>query len=205
MNLRLYSNKIDDYLKISSIIDYDNKCIQDLAEELNKDNLKEVDLIKSIFEYVRDNINHSIDVMGKKVTSKASEVLIHKEGFCYAKSHLLAALLRYHKIPVGFCYQKLILCDESAPYKILHGLNGVYLSSYSKWIRLDARGNKDGVNAQFDLDTEQLAFPIRKELGEKDILVIYDEPDKNIIDSLNKYDKVEDLFNNLPKTLFTEL
>ncbi|MFZ7119804.1 MAG: transglutaminase-like domain-containing protein [Eubacteriaceae bacterium] len=122
MNLRLYSNKIDDYLKIPSIIDYDNKCIQDLAEELNKDNLKEIDLIKSIFEYVRDNINHTIDVMGKKVTSKASEVLIHKEGICYAKSHLLAALLRYHKIPAGFCYQKLILCDESAPYKILHGL-----------------------------------------------------------------------------------
>ena len=47
--------------------------------------------------------------------------------FVFAKSHLLAALLRYKSIPTGFCYQKLILDDETAPVLIYHGFNGVYI------------------------------------------------------------------------------
>lgn len=199
MNMKLYSNNIDYYLKSSSIIDYDNEIIADLAKQFNYSN--EIELIKNIYEYVRDNIYHSADIMGKVVTYRASDVLKYKEGFCYAKSHLLAALLRFHKIPTGFCYQKLILNDELAPYIILHGLNGVFVSGINKWIRLDARGNKEKVNAQFNLDKEQLAFPIRKELGEEDIPIIYDKPDENVIKQLMKYNKVIDLLNDLPKTL----
>lgn len=41
-------------------------------------------------------------------------------GICFAKSHLLAALLRCKSIPAGFCYQKLILDDETAPVLIYH-------------------------------------------------------------------------------------
>jgi len=36
------------------------------------------------------------------VTCKASDVLIYGTGYCYAKSHLLAALLRANAIPAGF-------------------------------------------------------------------------------------------------------
>jgi len=42
----------------------------------------------------------------------------------------------------------------------------------NKWVRLDARGNKTGVDAQFSIDEEKLAFPINEELGEKDYQVI---------------------------------
>lgn len=201
MNLKLYNNSIDEYLKSSAIIDYNNRLIVDLAEQLKKENLNEIDLIKAAFEYVRDNIKHSADIMGKVVTCKASDVLIYKEGFCYAKSHLLAALLRYNGIPTGFCYQKLILNDKSAPYIIMHGLNGVYISSINSWVRLDARGNKEGVDAQFNLNKEQLAFSIRQELGEQDIPVIFEKPDENIINKLSKHDKVSELFNDLPRSL----
>lgn len=79
------------------------------------------------------------------LTCTASEVLSAGHGICFAKSHLLAAILRCKSVPAGFCYQKLILDDETAPVLIYHGLNGVYIKEYQKWIRLDARGNKEGV------------------------------------------------------------
>ena len=48
------------------------------------------------------------------------------------------------------------------------------------------KGNKDGVNAQFSLEREQLAFPIRPEKGEIDGFVIYPTPDKEIVERLKK-------------------
>ena len=119
-------------------------------------------------------------------------------GICFAKSHLLAALLRCKSVPTGFCYQKLILDDETAPVLIYHGLNGVYIEEQKKWIRLDARGNKVGVNAQFSTDTEQLAFPVRPEKGEEDGFVIYPNPDKKILERLRKYKTRTELWDDLP-------
>jgi len=46
--------------------------------------------------------------------------------------------------------------------------NTVFISELNKWIRLDARGNKENVHAEFSLDEERLAFPIRDQLGEVD-------------------------------------
>lgn len=201
MQLELKSNVIADYLVASSVIDYDNENIKELAEYINKEKLDETDLVKAVFEYVRDDIYHSSDIQGKHVTCRASDVLRYREGFCYAKSHLLAALLRYHGIPAGFCYQRLTVNKDTAPYIALHGLNGVYISSAKKWIRLDARGNKEGVDAQFSPDNEKLAFAPHPEAGEEDILVVYDEPDKNVVSSLNAYHNVDDLLKNLPVDL----
>lgn len=203
MNLKLNNSNIDEYLKSSSIIDYNNRLVVKLAEHIKYGNPNEIDLIKVTFEYVRDEIHHSADIMGTAVTSKASDVLQYKEGFCYAKSHLLAAILRYHGIPAGFCYQKLILDDKSAPYIVIHGLNAVYVSSVNRWVRLDARGNKGGVDAQFNLGKEQLAFSIRQELGEEDVPIIFEKPDENIIQKLSQYDKVEELLKDLPRSLKT--
>lgn len=38
---------------------------------------------------------------------------------------------------------------------------------------MDARGNKVGVDAQFDLEQERLAFPVREDLGEVDYGIVY--------------------------------
>ena len=46
----------------------------------------------------------------------------------------------------------------------------------------DSLFQKDGVNAQFSLEQEQLAFPIRPEKGEIDGFVIYPTPDKKIVE-----------------------
>ncbi len=44
---------------------------------------------------------------------------------------------------------------------------------YIRWIRLDARGNKPGVDAQFSLEEERLAFPVRAEMDEIDYRVVH--------------------------------
>ena len=136
-----------------------------------------------------------------KLTCSASEVLKAGHGICFAKSHLLAAILRCKGVPAGFCYQKLILDDDVAPILIYHGLNGVYIKSVGRWIRLDPRGNKPGVNAQFSLETEQLAFPIRPEKGERDGLTVYPEPAPLIVSKFDKYSSREKLWDDLPDEL----
>ena len=201
MDIVLYSNTMDEYLKHDSVIDYNNEAITELADTLfNKAN-NELDFIKTAYEFVRDTISHSADVNEDIVTCIASEVLNAGHGICFAKSHLLAALLRCKSVPAGFCYQKLILDDETAPVLIYHGLNGVYIKDYKKWIRLDARGNKTGVNAQFSIETEQLAFPIRPKMGEADSLIIYPDPDRKILEKLRQNKTRTELWENLPTEL----
>lgn len=201
MNIIAYSNIMDDYLKNDDIIDYSNDFIAKLADTLFEHANSETAYIKIAYEYIRDNISHSADINEDTVTCTASEVLKAGHGICFAKSHLLAALLRYKSIPTGFCYQKLILDDETAPVLIYHGLNGVYIKKYQKWIRLDARGNKEGVNAQFSIETEQLAFPIRPEFGEADDFVVYPKPDEKILEKLRENKTRTELWNNLPTEL----
>lgn len=196
-----YSININDYLKCDCIVDYSDKAISELAEKLYISSKDETDFIRKTYEYVRDNISHSADINADEITVSASEVLKAGHGICFAKSHLLAALLRKKGIPAGLCYQKLILDDETAPILIYHGLNGVYVKSIEKWIRLDARGNKPGVNAQFSLDKEQLAFPIRSEKGEDDGNIIYPDPDSSIISSLRQSRTRTELWNDLPAEL----
>ena len=197
----LYSEDLDIYLQCDDIIDLDDAAVTELAEKLYISAENETDYIRKAYEYVRDNISHSADICEDEITISASEVLKAGHGICFAKSHLLAALLRCKGVPAGFCYQKLILDDETAPVLIYHGLNGVYVSEHKKWIRLDARGNKPGVDAQFSLDTEQLAFSIRHEKGEEDGTMIYPTPDTLIIRSMRESKTRTELWNDLPAEL----
>lgn len=201
MNIIPFSDEMDKYLKADDVIDFGNEEITQLADALFQKADSELDYIKIAYEFVRDHIFHSADKNEDMLTCTASEVLKAGHGICFAKSHLLAALLRCKSIPTGFCYQKLILDDETAPVLIYHGLNGVYLKEYKKWIRLDARGNKTGVNAQFSIETEQLAFPMRPEMGEEDDFVVYPEPDVKVLEKLRGNKTRTELWDNLPTEL----
>ena len=201
MNIIQHSNKIEEYLKEDEVIDYKNEALVELADTLFEKANNELEYIKIVNEFVRDNISHSADINEDIITCTASEVLKAGHGICFAKSHLLAALLRCKSIPTGFCYQKLILDDQTAPVLVYHGLNGVYIKELKKWIRLDARGNKDGVNAQFSIETEQLAFSIRQEMGEVDSFVVYSKPDVKILEKLRQNKTRTELWDNLPTEL----
>ena len=201
MNISPFTDNLEAYLKEDDVIDFGNEDIVKLADLLSQNTNSEIEYIKAAYEFVRDKISHSADINEDIITCSASEVLKEGHGICFAKSHLLAALLRCKGIPAGFCYQKLILDDETAPVLIYHGLNGVYLKDYSKWIRLDARGNKKGVNAQFLVDEEQLAFPVRSEKGEEDGFVIYPAPDVKILEQLRNNKTRTELWDDLPTEL----
>ena len=202
MKTKLYTNNIHQYLQCSDIIDFDNESVAQLADKLYSASNGETDFIRKAFEYVRDHISHSADIGADEVPCTASQVLKAGHGICFAKSHLLAAILRSRGIPAGFCYQKIVLNDDAdVPELVYHGLNGVYLREHDKWIRLDARGNKEGVNAQFSIDTEQLAFPIRTDKGEQDDFTVYPVPDKEIIDVLTSNNSRAQLWAVLPMQL----
>jgi transglutaminase-like putative cysteine protease len=192
---------LNEYLEVSEVIDYDSQNVQELAERLSKNIERKIQLAQRVYEYVRDHVFHSFDISSDLVTCKASDVLKHGSGTCFAKSHLLAALLRNLKIPTGFCYQRLVF-DDSQPLRLtLHGLNAIYLSGLHQWIRVDARGNKSGVKAEFSIDEEVLAFPIRLDLGEVDYSTIYAQPNLNIIKALQTSCSCQELANNLPNDL----
>lgn len=189
------SNSFKNYLEESEVIDFSNPSIQKLASSLALNCNSDEEIAKKCFEYVRDEISHSGDIKADIITSKASEVLEYKTGWCYAKAFLLAALLRANGIPTAFCYQRLSCSEYKDDIYCLHGLNAIYLEKYG-WYRVDPRGNKDKVDAQFIPPLEQLAFKIQK--NEFDLPIKYSKPLEIIINTLEKYNNYEEISNHLP-------
>lgn len=186
---------MQEYLKSTDIINWQHPIVLEQALKLSNKLDDPFEIAKRCFEWVRDEIYHSSDFQMNPVTLKASEVLEHKTGFCYAKSHLLAAFLRANGIPSGLCYQRLSI-DENGPPFCLHGLNAVFLPKMG-WYRIDARGNKEDIKAQFDPPVEHLAFAVRLK-GEANLPEIWPEPLPIIVKTLSKYHKYKDILDNLP-------
>jgi transglutaminase-like putative cysteine protease len=182
------------YLQATEAIDWQDSNILELAKNLASGCQSHEAIAKACFEWVRDRIEHTVDYRRTQITCRASEVLREKTGFCYGKSHLLAAFLRANQIPAGFCYQRLSIHGEGEPY-CLHGFNAVYLPEIG-WYRMDARGNRQGINAQFTPPHEQLAYRIA--LGEVDFKTIFAEPLPLVVQTLQTYRTLESISENLP-------
>src|SRR5262245_56796051 len=110
---------MDPFLAMSPVIDWQHPDVLALARELSSPD-GAIATTSRCFHWVRDQIRHSLDHQQDIVTCSASQVLRHRTGLCYSKSHLLAALLRANQIPAGFVYQRLSLDDRGPPY-CLHG------------------------------------------------------------------------------------
>jgi transglutaminase-like putative cysteine protease len=189
------------YLEPSEYIDFDDPEVAAKAAALAAGAETGEEVARSCFLFVRDRIRHSWDFRMNPVTCRASEVLRHGTGYCYAKSHLLAALLRANGIPAGLCYQRLSVNGSGPPY-CLHGLNAVYLPDCG-WYRIDARGNKPGVAAEFRPPREVLAFPIRDK-EERDLPEIWPEPLPIVVRVLETSRDVTDVFAHLPDILLLD-
>lgn len=183
------------YLASSTYIDSDHPAVRARAAELAAGAVGDAAIAARCFAFVRDEIAHSWDYRRNPVTCRASDVLQHGTGYCYAKSHLLAALLRANGIPAGLCYQRLAVGEAGPPF-CLHGLNAVYLQDVG-WYRIDARGNKPGVNAAFTPPQEQLAFPVLAP-EERDLPEIWAEPLPQVVAALTQYATVQDVAAHLP-------
>lgn len=156
-------------------VNYSHPAIQKKIQELFNDGMTEVEKAQKAYYFVRDRIGHSFDIGARVVSITASDVLQNGTGICHAKSNLLAALLRSQGIPAGFCFQYLTLDDKDASRGyVTHGYNAVYLDNH--WVKLDARGNKENVHAEFSLGKPVLAFPIREEWNEYHVVGIFARP-----------------------------
>ena len=193
MQLICESSLLEDYLCEQEIVNYAHPLIQETIRDLPAPVPSEIERIKRAFKFVRDLIHHSGDIQSPQVTCTASEVLYFGEGLCYAKSHLLAALLRAQDIPCGFCYQRLMIGRTPEMGYALHGLNAVYLQSQARWVRLDARGNKPGIQAEFSIETEQLAYTVQPAMQEIDYPTIYTRPHPKIVKALREHTNCLDL------------
>ena len=188
------NNNIE-YLRSTEVINYDDPDVSAQAKDLAEGIDDTILIAQRCFEWVRDHIQHSMDYENNPVTCIASDVLREGTGFCFSKSHLLAALLRANSIPAGFCYQRLSKNDDGPPY-CLHGLNAVYLQDFG-WYRVDPRGNKEGVDAQFCPPTEKLAYQPHVE-GEVDLPEIWPDPLPQIVKSLRAYQTYDSFWEHLP-------
>jgi transglutaminase-like putative cysteine protease len=200
--MKLQSPHLADYLKSTPIIDWQTPTLIAQTEALTSHLTDETAKARTLFEWVRDTIPHSSDLGTDVVTCTASDVLQQQTGLCYAKSHLLAAMLRCTGIPAGFCYQ---VFRRDPPYHglALHGLNGLYLPSLGRWIRVDPRGNTGTIDAQFSLTEEHLAFPIEPHRGEFIYETIYTDPAPAVVAVLRAFTSLHALWPYLPE-LFTE-
>ena len=201
MELLLESSNLEDYLEeVPPIIRFDTPLIQDKVKAIESQSSSRKERAKIAFELARDEIAHTFDTGNAVVTIDAEDVLEKKEGICFAKSHLLATLLRGMGIPTGFCYQRVLRKRIVESGYALHGLNAIYLDDVG-WFRVDPRGNKPGINSQFSIDEEQLAYPIRPSLGEVDYPNVFTVPLSSVVKSMQESADSHELFFKRPEAI----
>ncbi|GAA1376531.1 transglutaminase domain-containing protein [Streptomyces beijiangensis] len=187
------------YLAADDVIDHGHPLVRTTAAGLRTENPDAYSYAKAAYEFVRDTIPHSADTGDPRVTWRASDVLEKRTGICHAKAIALAALLRAESIPAALCYQRLTEDDGSAP--MIHGLLAVRLPGRDTWARLDVRGNKPGVDAQFSPDVERLAWTVRPEFNEVDYPVLYAVPHPACLRALQDASDRPHLWRILPTEL----
>jgi transglutaminase-like putative cysteine protease len=185
------------FLRSTEVVDWAEPRVLARARALGGTESTPLMIAKRCYEFVRDEVSHTVDAGLDVVTCRASEVLEQRTGYCYAKSHLLAALLRASGIPAGFCYQRFASDDATRTF-MLHGLNALWLDGHG-WYRVDARGNKPGVDAQFDPPVERLAFAVeRVSDGEIDSREIWPDPLPQVVAALRSHRSAGRLNRDLP-------
>lgn len=191
---------MNSFLHPTTEIDADHPAIAAQAAALAAGHESPADIAAACFAWVRDEIPHTADLGEGPVPCRASDVLAARTGFCFAKSHLLAALLRANGIPAALCYQRLSI-DDSGPPFTLHGMVSVLLPGIG-WYRCDPRGNrvggdKPGITTLFAPPVEHLAY-IPALPGEADLPALHADPLPQVIAALNRNATVAALLKDLP-------
>ena len=184
------------FLAATRYIDFNADNIQAKTYELFSDGMSDIEKARIAFEFVRDEIPHSFDCSATVITAKASDVLKHRTGICHAKANLLAALLRSQGIPAGFCFQRITLADDDSMGYCVHAFNAVHVDG--KWIKLDARGNKPGIETRFSMQEPSLAFECRPEFDEHFWKGIYAKPHPATMRALEESRCLQDVIDKLP-------
>ncbi|GAA5039769.1 transglutaminase-like putative cysteine protease [Thermocatellispora tengchongensis] len=169
-----------DYLAEDEAIDHKHPIVQRVAAELRTGD--DVAYARAAFEYVRDRVTHSLDVRDHRVTWRASDVLSEGTGLCYAKAHAFVALLRAGGIRSGLCYQRIRSNDRF----FVHGLAAALVDD--RWVRLDPRGNRPGIDVRFSATEDSLAYRPDPSVGEADYFTVYATPHPVVLEVLTAHD-----------------
>lgn len=131
------------YLKSTPMLDFENAAIQKLIADRKWIGLSEFECIKSIYNFIRDEILFGYNTDD---SISASEVLKDGFGQCNTKGTLFMALLRACNIPCrihGFTIDKKLqkgimtgIVYKSAPKNVFHSWVEVYLEN--QWYELEA-------------------------------------------------------------------
>ena len=187
---------IDIFLQETPYIDFSTPIIRDQAKTLFKGVNSELEKVRIAFEFVRDQISHSLDAQAPVLTARASDVLKHRTGISHAKANLLAALLRSQHIPAGMCYQHVTRKEDDSDGYIVHCFNAVHVGN--RWIKLDARGNNERVDVRFSLHEPALAFSNRSRYKEFFWPGIFARPHRASMNALESASDLQDLLKKLP-------
>ncbi|WGX97071.1 transglutaminase family protein [Nocardioides sp. L-11A] len=172
-----------EYLDADDIVESTAPEVMALAARLGAGRGDDRAFARAAFDWVRDEIAHAGDAGDPRFAVSATEVLADGVGWCYAKAHLLTAVLRAGGVPTGLCYQRLADDGTDGGY-VVHGLVAVHLDG--GWHRQDPRGNKPGVAAEFSLGEERLAWPVDPALGEVDHRGVHVAPAPGVIAALRR-------------------
>ncbi len=131
------------YLKETRMLDFSNKNIQDLIKDRHWNEMDEFDRLKSIYNFVRDEILFGYNIDD---SIPASKVLSDGYGQCNTKGTLFMALLRACNIPCrvhGFTINKALqkgamtgIVYKKAPKNVLHSWVEGYFEGI--WYELEA-------------------------------------------------------------------
>lgn len=199
MELIQQAPEISSYLAADDAIDHDHPLVRDTAARLRSEAADASSYAEAAYCFVRDTVPHSVDSGDMRVAWRASDVLATRNGICHAKAHALAALLRAEGIPAALCYQG--LANDDGGMGVVHGLIALRLPGRDRWDRQDPRGNRPGVDAQFSLDEERLAWPVRPELGEVDYPTLHAAPHPAVLRALRTSADRAELWRTLPTAL----
>ena len=124
-------------LKETPILNYNHLLIKNLIEQRKWNELADVDKVKNIYNFVRDEIKFGYNTSD---TIQASDILKDGYGQCNTKATLLMALLRATKIPTrlhGFTIDKELqkgaidgIWYKLSPKNILHSWVEVYVNEH---------------------------------------------------------------------------
>jgi transglutaminase-like putative cysteine protease len=195
------SDDLGRYLEDTITIDWQTPTVMECAQGLLADVTNPEERLRRLFVFVRDEVAHSLDVSPERVTCRASEVLKEGHGLCYAKSHLLAALLRIAGLPSGFAYVRMADAERRGRF-VLHGVNAVRWPATAEWIFLDASGRKGGPRTECRLSPPfSLAAWPDPEAGEGFLPFVYRRPGKRVMDLLERAPDFATVIRNLPDAL----
>lgn len=195
------SDDLGRYLEDTITVDWQTPLVMERASALIADRAAPEDRLRALFRFVRDEIDDAMDVRPERVACSASQVLREGQGLSYAKSHLLAGMLRYAGFPTGFCYARLRSGEGDGGLR-LHGFNAVFWQDPARWLFLDASGREGAPEAAVRFAPPwALSFVIDPAKGESLLPEILRRPGKRVVDLLERAPDFDAVVRNLPDVL----